>query len=74
MPPLPVISGKEAAKAVEKAGWKFIRQKGSHMVFIKEGAPRPLIIPAHNKLDRGILRSIIRSSGLTVDEFIELLK
>jgi len=44
------------------------------MVFIKEGAPRPLIIPAHNKLDRGTLRSIIRSSGLTVDEFIELLK
>jgi predicted RNA binding protein YcfA (HicA-like mRNA interferase family) len=74
MPSLPIISGEDAAKAVEKAGWKFVRQKGSHMIFIKEGCRRPLPIPNHDELDRGTLRSIIRQAGLTIEEFTELLK
>ncbi len=73
MPPLPVISGKQALSVFKKDGWVFVSQRGSHMKLVKDGASVRLIIPDHKNLDRGTLRSLIRKSGLTVDEFIRLL-
>lgn len=72
MPPLPIVSGMEARAAFEKDGWKFRRQKGSHMVLTKPNH-FPLSIPDHKELDRGLLRSLIRDSGLSVDEFYKLI-
>ena len=67
------ISGKEAAKAFEKIGWHPIGQVGSHLVLVKKGARANLSIPQHKELSVGTLRSLIRSAGLTVDEFLNLL-
>ncbi len=71
---LPVVSGKVARKALEKAGWVFARQRGSHMILSKTGFDGILSVPDHAELDRGTLRHLIRASGLTVDEFQSLLK
>jgi len=38
------------------------------------GSWASLSIPDHRELDRGLLRKLIRQSGLTVDEFMELLE
>jgi predicted RNA binding protein YcfA (HicA-like mRNA interferase family) len=70
---LPVVSGKEAARAFEKAGWVFDRQTGSHMIFKKSGERLRLSIPNHAALDRGLLRRLIRDSGMSVDEYVALL-
>lgn len=43
------------------------------MIMIKSGTPVNLSIPDHKKLDRGMLRKLIRLSGLTVEEFVDLL-
>jgi predicted RNA binding protein YcfA (HicA-like mRNA interferase family) len=67
------ISGKEAAKAFEKAGWKAIGQVGSHLVMVKEGCRANLSIPQHKELSMGTLRALIRCAGMTVDEFLDLL-
>jgi predicted RNA binding protein YcfA (HicA-like mRNA interferase family) len=67
------ISGKDAAKAFEKAGWLPRGQTGSHLVLTKTGVRANLTVPLHSELSIGTLRSLIRASGLTVDEFIELL-
>lgn len=67
------ISGKEAAKAFQKVGWSAIGQVGSHLVLVKAGARANLSIPQHKELSVGTLRSLIRSAGLTVDEFLNLL-
>jgi len=67
------ISGKEAAKAFENAGWQAIGQVGSHLVMIKSGMRVNLSIPQHKELSIGTLRKLIRFSGMTVDEFVELL-
>jgi len=74
MAELPLVSGKEALAAFEKAGWRYVRRKGSHMIMIKSGMPVNLSIPDHKELDRGTLRKLIRLSHLSVEEFIELLK
>jgi predicted RNA binding protein YcfA (HicA-like mRNA interferase family) len=67
------ISGKEAARAFQRAGWEPIGQVGSHLVLIKAGVRVNLSIPQHKELSLGTLRSLIRSAGLTVDEFLDLL-
>ena len=72
MPALPVISGQECINALCEAGYHVARQKGSHVRLLhpKRGA---VTVPVHKEIDRGTLRSIIRESGLSVDEFIALL-
>ncbi len=67
------ISGKEAVKAFQGAGWQPVGQVGSHLVMVKPGMRVNLSIPQHKELSVGTLRSLIRHSGLTVDEFLGLL-
>lgn len=67
------ISGKDAAKAFQKAGWVVRGQVGSHMVLTKPGVRANLTVPQHPELATGTLRALIRTSGLTVDQFLELL-
>ena len=67
------ISGKEAARAFEKAGWQPAGQVGSHLVLVKSGIRTNLSIPQHKELSVGTLRALIRNAGMTVDEFLALL-
>jgi predicted RNA binding protein YcfA (HicA-like mRNA interferase family) len=67
------VSGRQAVKAFEKAGWLARGQAGSHLLMTKEGIRANLTVPLHSELAPGTLRALIRISGLTVDEFLELL-
>ena len=73
MPSLPVLSGREAVRAFEKAGWEVSRQRDSHMILTREGHIASLSVPDHKEVARGTLRSLIRNSGMTVEAFTELL-
>jgi predicted RNA binding protein YcfA (HicA-like mRNA interferase family) len=73
MPELPVLSGAEAVRAFERAGWRVDRQRGSHVVMLMHGVDISLLIPQHRELAPGTPRSLIRLSGMTVDQFIRLL-
>jgi len=73
MPKPPHISGPEAVKAFERAGWEVSRQRGSHVVLSKPGSIFTLSIPLHPALGPGLLRDQLRKAGLTVEEFIDLL-
>jgi predicted RNA binding protein YcfA (HicA-like mRNA interferase family) len=70
---LPIISGLECVKALEKIGFVVDRQRGSHIILVREEPRTTISVPDHKELDRGTLRGIIRQAGLSVDEFIELL-
>ncbi|MDJ0633813.1 MAG: type II toxin-antitoxin system HicA family toxin [Xenococcaceae cyanobacterium MO_188.B29] len=74
MSKLPVVSGSECIKALEKVGFAIARQRGSHIVLVRENPKNTVIVPNHKELDRGTLRAIIRQAELTVDEFIQLLR
>ena len=67
------ISGKEAVKAFERAGWSIRGQVGSHVMMSKEGIRVNLSVPQHKELSVGTLRKLVRVSGLSVDEFLTLL-
>ena len=69
MPPLPKLSGKEMVRIFQGFGWTVARQKGSHIIMVKENHIATLSIPDHKEVAKGTLRGLIRSSGLTVEEF-----
>lgn len=72
MATLPTLSGREVAKAFAREGWQMVRQRGSHMILIKPGRMVTLSVPDHKEVAKGTLRSLIRSSGLTAEEFSAL--
>ena len=67
------ISGKNAAKAFQKAGWQVRGQVGSHLVLTKPGIKANLTVPQHTELAPGTLRGLIKTADLTVEQFLELL-
>lgn len=67
---LPVISGRKTVRVFENLGWQIARQRGSHIIMVKDGEITTLSIPEHKEVARGTLRSLIRTAGITVDEFI----
>lgn len=73
MPKLPRISGRQAVRAFEKAGWEVARQRGSHVVLTKSGSIYTLSIPLHRTLGPGLLRDQSRKAELTIEEFSDLL-
>jgi predicted RNA binding protein YcfA (HicA-like mRNA interferase family) len=73
MAALPSVSGERAVRTFQKAGWFKDRQHGSHVILIKPGHPASLSVPQHRELAPGTLRSLIRASGISVDQFVDLL-
>lgn len=69
---LPVLSGADVVKVFEKAGWTVDRQRGSHVILVKDGHIATLSVPDHKELAKGTLRSLIRAAGMTAEDF-ELL-
>jgi len=74
MTKLPVVSGKDAVKALMKIGYDLDHQRGSHIVLRQKASPyRRITIPNYKEIAKGTLRAIIRETGLTVEEFSDLL-
>ena len=75
-PKLPVVSGRQVIRVLERLGYQVVRQKGSHIRLRDESDPEhlPVTVPEHRSLKPGLLRQILRDANLTVDEFVDLLK
>ncbi len=71
MPKRPDVSGPEAQRALERLGFVFKRQSGSHVI-LRRGH-RGCVVPRHREISRGTLRGIWQQAGVSVDEFIEAL-
>ncbi len=69
---LPAISGADTVRRFEGAGWRRDRQRGSHVVMLKAGEIASLSIPQHRELAPGTLRALIRTAGMTVEQYVEL--
>jgi predicted RNA binding protein YcfA (HicA-like mRNA interferase family) len=75
MAKLPLLSARKILKALSKAGFQQVSQKGSHIKLkrIDKDKTRIVIVPDFNQVPIGTLRSIIRQSGLDIDDFLKLL-
>lgn len=75
MTKLPLLSGQEVTKAFQKMDYVVDHQTGSHIILRHVKPPyRRLTVPAHKEVAKGTLRALIRQAGLSVEQFMELLK
>ena len=70
MPKLPGVNHLQAVKALEKAGFRVVRQ-GKHIV-MSDGV-RFLTIPRANPVNAYTMAGIVRDAGMTAEQFKNLL-
>jgi predicted RNA binding protein YcfA (HicA-like mRNA interferase family) len=72
---MPSVSGERVVKALKRAGFVQLRQKGSHVSLEKRSADKiwKTVVPMHSEVAKGTLSDILKQSGLTPAEFLELL-
>ncbi len=70
MPKIPGVNHLDAIKALQKAGFRIVRQ-GNHTV-MSDGV-RIVTIPRHNPINAFTMGGIARDAGLNVEEFKKLL-
>jgi predicted RNA binding protein YcfA (HicA-like mRNA interferase family) len=72
MPKLPRISGDEAIAALQRMGFVWIRQRGSHVVLKRQtpGGATGCVVPRHRELAAGTLRSILRQAKISEEDFV----
>jgi predicted RNA binding protein YcfA (HicA-like mRNA interferase family) len=68
------LSGREVRAALERAGFVFRRQSGSHMMLRRDQSYARAVVPDHKQIRSGTLRRIIADAGLTAEQFIGLLR
>jgi predicted RNA binding protein YcfA (HicA-like mRNA interferase family) len=75
MQKLPRISGKELIRILSKIGFNPVRQKGSHVILVKNTNSGKIstVVPLHREIDCGTLLNIIRQAKLSKEEFFNLL-
>jgi predicted RNA binding protein YcfA (HicA-like mRNA interferase family) len=71
----PRVTGREVVRALERAGFVFDRQHGSHIILIHPQSRRRVSIPVHagKIIKQGTLKGILDDAGLSPGEFIQLL-
>ena len=67
----PVKNSKELIKVLEKKGFTFSRQSGSHAIYASQNGIK-VTVPIHGKKDlgKGLLKQIMKDAGLTADDII----
>ena len=70
---LPGATASELARALEKAGFAIIRQKGSHITLYNPETDKTTLAMHPDELPRWLFKKIIKDSGLTEDEFRHFL-
>lgn len=75
MTPIIQISGKKLQRILEKKGFLFVSQKGSHIKMEKrlDGGKIIVIIPSHRTIKPGTLRNILKHTGITESELKKLI-
>ncbi len=66
-----LFSSKQIITTLQKRGFVFVSQRGSHIKMRNLGAQiKTVIVPAGKKeIPRGTFRSILRQSGLGIEDF-----
>ena len=75
MPKLRRVSGEEAIRALERLGFRRLRQRGSHVILKRETAQGSVgcVVPLHRELAIGTLRGILQQAKVPPEEFMEKL-
>jgi len=71
---LTAVPYQQLVKIFEKDGFTFQRQTGSHRIYTKPGAKRPLVIPMYHAVPVFIIKNLVRAAGMSRERYFELLE
>lgn len=67
----PVLKPSEITRALERFGFRLASRKGSHMKYVR--GHRTTIVPNHDEVAKGTLKSILELAGIELDDFLDML-
>ncbi|MDA0225288.1 MAG: type II toxin-antitoxin system HicA family toxin [Proteobacteria bacterium] len=70
MPKIPGVNHLDAVRALEKAGFRVVRQ-GKHIIL--SNGQRIVTVPRNNPVNAFTMGGIARDAGLSVEQFRDLL-
>ncbi|MBU2591439.1 MAG: type II toxin-antitoxin system HicA family toxin [Nitrospinota bacterium] len=73
MPRLTPVSWQTLEKVFTRAGFKYVRTKGDHMSFEKEGCLRPVVIPKYKEIGVDIIKSNMRNAKMSREDYFKYL-
>lgn len=74
MPHLTPVHWRKLAKVFEKSGWKYVRTKGDHLVYEKEGFLRPVVIPKYKEIPEFIILKNLQTAEISRKGYLKLLE
>lgn len=74
MPALRPVHYKDMLRVFEQEGFRFDRQAGDHLIYVKSGIRRPLVIPAYHSVPVFVIKNLLRTSGMSRERYFELLE
>ena len=74
MPRITPIKRKKFEKFLEYVGCEFKRQKGDHLIYIRAGLKRPVVITEDKEVPVFIIHSNLRTLKITSGDYLEILK
>ncbi|MFZ4526447.1 MAG: type II toxin-antitoxin system HicA family toxin [Chlorobium sp.] len=71
MAKLPIVSGSEVIRALQRLGFVVLRQRGSHVI-LRRGT-QGCVVPDHREVKTGTLAGVLKQAGVSIDDFIHAL-
>lgn len=69
----PVLPPEKIIKVLKKLGFEQVSQKGSHVKFKNYYSGKTFIIPMHDEIAKGTLKSILEQANVKLDLFLKKL-
>lgn len=70
---LPLLSGKQVHRALERLGFEEIARRGSH-VKMKHADGRLIVFPYHDEIDRFTLKGALKDAEIEIEEFLKSVR
>ncbi|HBB56647.1 TPA: hypothetical protein DEW47_01485 [Patescibacteria group bacterium] len=74
MPKINPTHWKKLAKVFEHSGWVLNRIEGDHLIYIKSGYNRPVVIPKAKEVQVFIIINNLKTARILREEYFKLLK
>ena len=73
MPRMTPVHWRNLERVFLAAGFRFVRQEGSHRSYVKPGIARPVVIPTYDQVPVSIIRNNLKTAGISRDDYFRLL-
>jgi predicted RNA binding protein YcfA (HicA-like mRNA interferase family) len=67
------IHCRKLVRVLESEGFVFVRERGDHMIFTKNGLLRPIVVPRYDALPVFIIKNVLRTAQISRERYLELL-